>query len=248
MRLACAALRSDVSTIRVPMEGAVDTPRSTGEPGTYGKSIMRQPARIVLGIALACFSSACHGHVHGGGGNGYHGPTVVYEWEPNDSSYTANSIGPLVPGDDFEIRGHASSFSGDLYDGFAFSSTQPLSIEFDLVIHDSASDFDVCLYDPLSQAVVACWQTPFNPEQGNFSVQSAGVPFHLFVEPFDGHAEYSLYVRVYAPAYAASAVPDLSFHVEAPREEATPDLLEEKRSRRARREPYAGEPSGAAGR
>ena len=82
-------------------------------------------------------------------------------------------------------------------DGFAFYAQVPCQIYFDLVIHDSFSDFDVCLYDPYFQSVVACWETPFNPESGDFAVLDAGTSFHLFVEPYLGSAEYSLYVSVY---------------------------------------------------
>ncbi len=204
--------------------------------------VSRVAAPCVLALLGACDHH--YGGGGGGGGGGYNGPTVVYEQEPNDFDYLANNIGAIAPGDEFEIRGYSSAYSSDLRDGFAFYAQVPCQIYFDLVIHDAFSDLDVCLYDPYYQSVVACWETSFNPEGGDFAVLDPGTDFHLYVEPYLGSAEYSLYVSVYPLGYAPQSE-ELGALRPGTLEAADPELAREKHAARARREPYTGGAAGA---
>jgi len=58
-------------------------------------------------------------------------------------------------------------------------------------------DLDLCLWDPATESIVACWNTPWNPEEGTFTVHHAGQEFVLLVESFLYDSDYDLEIITY---------------------------------------------------
>jgi len=161
-----------------------------------------QRASVVV-FLVPLVAASCGYRKYGGGGS--HGGTPVYlEQEINDSPANANWVSSVYPGDYFAIRGHVSDFAGDWFDGFAFYSPTAVDVEFFLTADDPAADLDLCWYDPVAGAHVACWETTFNPEQGVLPLY-AGEDFHLVVSPFWGSSYYTLEVYVHALGYAPAS-------------------------------------------
>ena len=121
---------------------------------------------------------------------------TVFEVERNDFPDEANHFGVFVPGDSLLIEGRITDSGFDPFDGFAFTAGTPLHLDFQLFIDNVLADFDVCLYDPQLGAVVDCFQTANNPEQGGVDVVTAGLDFHLVVESFVGSGTYGLEIFV----------------------------------------------------
>lgn len=116
-------------------------------------------------------------------------PTIV-EAEPNDDEYSANDLGVLFPGDRVLISGEVSPCC-DLFDGFAFVSSEPLFVEVFLDSHDNA-DLDICVYDPLIADFSLCFENEGTLEQGAFEIIFADAEFHVVVTPFDFASRYTL--------------------------------------------------------
>ena len=156
--------------------------------------------------ALFVFSvTACSDHDHD------HGVSVpsFFEVEPNDDAFTANDFGFLQPGDHFFIEGYITDNGFDPFDGFWFTSTQPIHVDFQLFIDEPFVDLDVCLYDPLFDVTIDCYQSTNNPEQGGVDVVGGNIDFHLVVESFVGSSTYGLEIVVLplAPALTADGSP-----------------------------------------
>ncbi|HTF87001.1 MAG TPA: hypothetical protein VK843_01235 [Planctomycetota bacterium] len=150
------------------------------------------PTKAVLALFATTLAASC-GQVH------HHHDQVfdpyIYEAEPNDFAFSAQGIGPIHVGESFLIRGHTNDHGTDPFDGFAFLADQPMDIEFSLQADDPGADFDVQLFDPYTGTTVASWETGWNPENGQFSVESSGMEFHLVVSSFHGSGNYTFEVR-----------------------------------------------------
>ncbi|MCZ6598130.1 MAG: hypothetical protein O7B99_10860 [Planctomycetota bacterium] len=144
-------------------------------------------------FALAAMLIACHS------GTGHHsiGHKSFAESEPNDSACCPNYFGFLGPGDFLTIDGFITDSGADPFDGFAFTSAVPISVEFRLFIDGPFADLDVCLYDPYLGTFVDCFESPFNPEEGTVHVLGSGLDFHLVVNSFIGDSSYTLEVEAF---------------------------------------------------
>jgi hypothetical protein len=131
--------------------------------------------------------------------NACSGWTDAYEIEPNDLPAEANWLGTLYPGDALAIHGRITQLGPDLLDGFALRSGAPIYVEFALWADQPGADLDLCLYDPDTGQYIYCWETPAQPEVGNFTIFGAGKDVHLVVSSFLGDSDYRLEVAVYTP-------------------------------------------------
>jgi len=166
-------------------------------------STLRQLPGLGFCALLACSVTACSDHDH----DGDHGGSIpsFFEVEPNDDAFTANDFGFLQPGDHFFIEGYITDSGFDPFDGFWFTSTGPIHVDFQLFIDDAFADLDVCLYDPLLDVTIDCYQTSNNPEQGGIDVTGGDIDFHLVVESFVGSSTYGLEIVVLPLAPALTA-------------------------------------------
>ena len=167
------------------------------------------PRTIALALSLSLVAASCTKR-----SSDYHGPPIYDEFEINDFSDQANDFGVLRPGDHFIIRGNISdapcgpfSFC-DPFDGFAFTAGEPIHVDFSLYMFGAGDDFDVCLYDPLLDLTIDCFQSPFNPELGGVDVFFGGLDFHLVVESFQGSGDYELEIEVYPLYESGPDAPD----------------------------------------
>jgi hypothetical protein len=145
---------------------------------------------------------------------------TIYESEPNDQACCANFLGTLAPYDNLTIRGSMSGFSPDFFDGFALQAAQPMDVRVELVSDDPFADFDVCIYDPLIDDFVACFETGAHPEVGLFSVLDSGREFHVVVTPFSGVGGYTLYVDAFPISLAALGAENEGIRLAQPKAEA----------------------------
>jgi hypothetical protein len=150
--------------------------------------------RLALLSLVALVVGACDDddHHHHGSSS----PPVFREAEPNDDVFDANYFGLLYPGDLFYIDGFSTDRGTDPFDGFAFTAGQPIHVDFRLFIDDPFADFDVCLYDPQLDEIVACYETADNPESGGVDITLTNLEFHLVINSFVGEGPYSLEIAV----------------------------------------------------
>ena len=183
-----------------------------------------------------------------GCGHGSHGGVVVHdppsylESEPNDDVWSANFLGHVAAGDSILVEGHVTDGFGDTLDGFALDLLEPLELRFELFAHDPFADLDVCVYDPVSDVYVACFESAVDPEVGAVAI---GLPaeMHLVVSSFTGSSAYSLYVSTAPIAPATLSEPGASGEPRLPRlgvDRAGPRVDEDPRWAPYRRAP--GEP------
>ena len=143
-----------------------------------------------LGLALAgCGSGNLVGN----------SSTVLFvtESEPNNLAAQANFFGFLGPSQTIVIQGSVAGVGGggpDGADGFEFSSPGGVYVSFFLESADQNSDVDVCLFDPVSGTYVACWESPFANEAGEFWVDNFGADYQLVVLAANAATAYTLEV------------------------------------------------------
>jgi hypothetical protein len=136
------------------------------------------------------------------------GSDLIYESEINDSAPQANWMGSLYPGDALQIEGHITQWGYDQFDGFAFLSGSAVQIEVRLWADDPHADLDLCVWDPMLQQFVVCFETSANPEGGVFAILEPDKEFHLVVRSYTGDSSYHLEVFGSYPSYAPeSAMP-----------------------------------------
>lgn len=166
----------------------------------------RDAARLVL-LAGATLTAGCSGgYVHGHGG-GYQGPPVLSELEPNDSPYDPDDLGGLNLLSHMIVEGHVDAVGWDQVDHFEIHADEPIGIEFCLHGDHPGADVDLCLFDPDSGLVVGCWDTPFNPEEGLFSLDWHGKRVVLVVEAWVVDTSYSLELRAVPHPYLSEGGP-----------------------------------------
>lgn len=125
---------------------------------------------------------------------------VYFEAEPNDDAFTADDFGYLSPGQHVCIEGSVRDDSHDPQDGFAFTATVPIVVDFVLDAGCACADLDVWIYDPALDEFVGAFDSPYPSERGKFTVYGGG--FHIVVVSAGGDASYRLDVRASA-SYAA---------------------------------------------
>jgi hypothetical protein len=150
-------------------------------------------------LASALASVACHGTTE----VVVTKPTVpVYlEVEQNDDAFSANDFGLLAAGMELGIEGSVRDDGYDPQDGFAFTAYGAVAVDFTLTADCPCADLDVWVYDPIADAFVGAFDSPYDPEQGHLTV--FGQPFHLVVVSASGDARYRLDVHA-SPVYAAT--------------------------------------------
>jgi hypothetical protein len=163
---------------------------------------------LLLAASLGLATSACHrsGHSHPHGQSGGVDVYSFVEAEPNNGSHQANYLGSLAVGEALVVRGHVDDSGFDPFDGFAFTTVQPLDVEVYLTSDDPWSDLDLCYFDPYLGVEAACWETSNNPEAGVLLL-SGGEDAHLVVSSWVGASTYTLEivarpVGTYGPAAA----------------------------------------------
>ncbi len=119
----------------------------------------------------------------------------IYEIEPNDHASTADFIGEIRAGDLLTIAGHVTECCPDPYDGFAFFAAEPVDITITLTELDLAADLDFCIYDPVLDEIIACWETDSHPEVGVFAIEGPG-DFHIVIASYTGDSYYELELDV----------------------------------------------------
>lgn len=156
---------------------------------------LRSFSALAGAAALTALLGACHvdAYHHGPG------PTVVFvnEIEPNNLAAQANYFGFLEPSETVVIQGSVAGLGGngpDGVDGFEFSSPGGVHVTFYLDSVDSNSDIDVCLFDPVSGTYLACWESPFADEAGEFWVDNLGADYQLVVIAANAASAYTLEV------------------------------------------------------
>jgi len=127
---------------------------------------------------------------------------VYVEAEPNDDAYTADDFGYLSPGGHVCIEGSVRDDAYDPQDGFAFTATGPIVVDFVLDAGCACADLDVWIYDPIRDEFVGFFDSPYSSESGQFTVY--GSAFHLVVVSAGGDASYRLDVRA-SSWYGATA-------------------------------------------
>jgi len=145
------------------------------------------PSAFTLALAL----TGCGGAVH----HRTSGPPVYLEQEPNGSADNPDYIGWVGPGSFLRIEGHVEAFGPDQLDGFRFRTTQPMTLHVVVYADAAAADIDLCVYDPDFDSYIACFDSPFSPEEGSFSVLEGDKAFDLVVETFVSATYYTIEVR-----------------------------------------------------
>jgi hypothetical protein len=171
-------------------------------------------------LCILCAPSLSSCFVRDCPGCGAGGPPTFFEHEPNDQASMANWIGGIEAHDKLEIRGSITHFGPDFFDGFAFVAEQPIDVQVTLIADDPSADLDFCVFDPILNDYVACFETPNQPETGLFSVLEAGREFHLVVDSFSGASSYSLFVEAFPVSLASHAQDGRAFS--EPRSELEP--------------------------
>ena len=153
----------------------------------------RDLARPLLLAGLMTAAGCTGGYVHGHGG--HEGPPVFGEIEPNDSPFEPDFLGGVDVFSHFIVEGHVEALGFDRVDHFELVADEPVGIEFYLYGDHPAADLDLCLWDPDSGMVVACYDGPWNPEEGFFSIDWPGKRVVLIVEAWAVDSSYSLEIR-----------------------------------------------------
>jgi hypothetical protein len=146
-----------------------------------------------LPLVPVALAAACHAH-HDDGFVTYPFTPVYGEVEPNDFAATAQYVQHLVSGSHLFIEGQICDPFCDPADGFAFTASGPLQVDFVLQHGPVVADLDVCVYDPALNGFLACFESPFEPETGSFLLVEPPYDFHLVVTSFFGASEYELEV------------------------------------------------------
>ena len=140
-------------------------------------------------------------------GGGYQGPPVFDELEPNDSPYEPDYLGGVDILSHFIVEGHVEAIGWDLVDHFELVADEPVGIEFYLHGDHPAADLDLCLWDPDIGQVVACYDGPWNPEEGFFTIDYPGKRVVLIVEAWAVDTTYSLELRATPNPYYGQGGP-----------------------------------------
>ena len=152
-------------------------------------------------LALVGFTACSHSHRRSS-----YSVTVYSESEPNDFVDEANDFGLLFPDEFFIIEGdiYDDGLYVDAFDGFAFRSSDPLIVAFELFLDDPYADVRVGLYDPAIDETVAYWYEVNGYVYGELEVYDANTDFHLFVEHLSGGSFYELEIESFDYFFASA--------------------------------------------
>lgn len=171
---------------------------------------MRHPidVRQLVSIALAAAGLSLVACAPGPG-HGHHdppGPPVYGELEPNDSPFHADFLGGVDRLSHFFVEGHVETAYGyDRYDHFELVADEPVTIDFWLEAWNHYADIDLCLVDPDTGDVIACYDSPWDTESGSFSLDWPGRRVVLLVETYGEDTSYSLEIAGAPPYYGPAA-------------------------------------------
>lgn len=157
------------------------------------RSSLRPPALLAAVLAV----TGCAGGHGSATPSDPPGPPVYQEAEPNDSPFHADWFGGLYAHENFFIEGHVDAFGPDVYDHFEFVADEPIGVEFWLDAWTPGADVDLCLVDPETGDVLACYDSPYGSESGYFTVDWPGRRFVLMVETWVYDTGYSLEIATY---------------------------------------------------
>jgi len=166
------------------------------------KNLLSTSLLLVLPCAVLL---SCHRHRHD---DDYNGTSTIYEQEPNGNFSNPDFIGSVVPGDRINIDGHIDNDGSDDFDGFAFIAARPVVVEFELWADNPFADLDLLVYDPDFDDFPFAFTSGFNPEDGSFSILTAGQEFHMVVDSDFGESSYFLEIRFYEPNLALGLATD----------------------------------------
>jgi hypothetical protein len=172
------------------------------------ENVMFQRSILAPCLLLAVLS-ACGPAIVGGSIEVFTpGTSVFREREPNDSAAGPDYLTQLYAGDSIEITGHVDDGCCDPFDGFAIDAGEALELQFELIAHDGWSDLDLCIYDPVADVFLACFESPGDVEYGSVAI-GGPAELHLVVRSWSGSSHYSLFVDAYAlpGGYLASTAP-----------------------------------------
>jgi len=133
-------------------------------------------------------------------------PLPLVEIEPNDHASTADYLGEYHPGDYVAVEGHITECCVDPYDGFAIYAPYASSVYITLHEDSPGADLDFCIYDPVIDEMIACWESDSHPEGGIFDYAGGG-EFHIVVDSWIGDTTYLLEIDMQPLAPAASFDP-----------------------------------------
>lgn len=167
--------------------------------------------RPLLLTGLLAVVGCAGGHGEPGYGGGHHGPPIYDELEPNDSPWDPDYMGPVNILSNFIVEGHVEAIGFDQLDNFEIQATEPVAIWFTLHGDHPMADLDLCLFDPDSGQVVACFDGPWNPEEGYFTLDWPGKRVVLMVEAYLVDTSYSLEILASPhPYFSDSGDPNAS--------------------------------------
>ncbi|TAJ23483.1 MAG: hypothetical protein EPO68_03060 [Planctomycetota bacterium] len=148
------------------------------------------------------------------------GEVDYFEYEPNDTAGYANALGLLQIGDELAIHGSIDCYACDPADGFKFSTSGPVALQFVLSSADGVSDLDLCAFDPSIAGYFLCYENGGSMETGTILLGGAAAELHLVVSAFSGGGAYTLWVDV-VPLDAALATSEPQ--ILAPRNQGAAD-------------------------
>jgi subtilisin family serine protease len=162
-------------------------------------NVQRSIVRLAFALPCALLAAACDSGGGGGGGGGsFDGArgtlavvtpaSAVLEIEPNDDPTQAQAVGTLEAAQTLTILGATTDSGADPFDGFQLDAPESISVTATLD-HDPADDFDLFVYDPVTQTILHTFATTAVPEVGTFTIQGT---FQVVVGSFAGEGEYTL--------------------------------------------------------
>ena len=155
----------------------------------HGSPSLALSAALLLGAA-ACGPATLHGTLEVFGG----GTPTYFESEPNDSAAGPDYLTTIAPGERLEVCGHVDDGCCDPYDGFALETTDAVDLRLELTAHDGWSDLDLCVFDPVSDVFLACFESAGSFESGTVAI-ALPAEVHLVVRAWSGSSDYTLRVE-----------------------------------------------------
>ena len=153
---------------------------------------MQRDRRATLRLALLLAAGGTSACAPAPGHHGPPPPPVFEEREPNDSPFAADFLGGIDPTSHFFVEGHVECAGYDVYDHFELVADEALTVRFWLESWVPGADVDLCLVDPDTGEIVACYDSPWDTESGSFTVDWPGKRFVLLVEAWDHDTGYTL--------------------------------------------------------
>jgi hypothetical protein len=126
----------------------------------------------------------------------------IAESGANDRRGDATLRTEIRPGLRTTIRGHVASAGSDRFDGYAFVSSSPCTVEFRLRPTLPGADLDLCAVDVASGRVRAIADGDGAEESGTIAIERAGVAIEIVVSSAWGSSGYTLEIEGVEPPAA----------------------------------------------